>query len=144
MEVAAMNEKTNSGFTLIELMIVMEIIAIVAALAIPALARQRIQTNEAATVGNLRTISTAQFAHNAAKLSYGNFDELTQGANVGAGAFLEGGWHDGIIRNEYIYTMPVANEAQFQVIATPVDPGRTGLRTFTVDASGDIKAEPAI
>jgi prepilin-type N-terminal cleavage/methylation domain-containing protein len=138
-----MKMKSNVGFTLLELMIVVEVIAIIAALAIPALARQRIMTNEAATVGNLRTISTAEFAHNAAKLTYGNFEQLAEGADMGAGAYLEGGWREGIVRNEYVYTMPVATPEQFQVVATPVVPGQTGLRAFTVDASGDIKAEPA-
>ena len=138
-----MNSKRHAGFTLIELMIVIEVIAILAALAIPALARQRIMTNEAAAVGNLRTISTAEFAHNAAKLTYGTFEQLTFGSGVGAGAFLDGTWYDGIIKNEYVYSIPAAENDQFQVTATPRTPGRTGLRVFTVDASGDIKWELA-
>ena len=138
-----MKTKSNAGFTLIELMIVMEIIAIIAALAIPALARQRIVTNEAAAVGNLRTISTAEFAHNAATLTYGSFEQLAEGADMGAGAYLDGGWREGVVRNEYVYTMPVASPDQFQVVATPKVPGQTGLRVFTVDASGDIKMEPS-
>jgi len=132
---------TRAGFTLIELMIVMEIIAVVAALAIPAMARQRIMTNEAAAAGSLRTISSAQFAHNAAKLTYGTFEQLAEGAQIGAGAFLEGGWREGIIKSEYVYTMPVANAEQFQVVAAPLVPGQTGLRAFTVDASGVIKVQ---
>ena len=137
-----MQERSNAGFTLIELMIVVEIIAVLVALAIPALARQRIMTNEAAAVGNLRTISSAEFSHNAAKLTYGSFEQLAEGARIGAGAFLEGDWREGVIRNEYVYTMPVATAEQFQVVATPVVPGQTGLRVFTVDASGNIQAQP--
>lgn len=138
-----MRPKTDLGFTLIELMIVVEIIAVLAALAIPALARQRIQTNEAATVSNLRTISTAEFAHNAAKLKYATFEELTAGSGVGAGAFLEGRWQNGIVKNEYVYEMTTASADNFLVTARPLTVGRTGLRTFTVDASGDIKWEVA-
>jgi prepilin-type N-terminal cleavage/methylation domain-containing protein len=138
-----MNSKSQAGFTLIELMIVVELIAILATLAIPALARQRIMTNEAAAVGNLRTISTAQVQHNAAKLTYGTFEQLTAGTALGAGAFLDGTWYDGIIKNEYVYSIPMAGNDQFQVMATPMTPGRTGLRRFTVDASGDIKWELA-
>jgi len=48
------------GFTLIELMIVVAIIAIIAAIAIPSLIRSRIVANETACVASLRTIATQQ------------------------------------------------------------------------------------
>ncbi len=137
-----MNTRMHAGFTLLELMIVIEIIAIIAALAIPALARQRIMTNEASAVSNLRTISTAEFAHNAAKLTYGTFEQLTSTSGVETNAFLDGTWTEGIVKNEYVYTMPEVGADNFEVVARPLTVGRTGLRTFTVNASGDIKHEP--
>ncbi len=55
--------RSSQGFSLIELLIVVAIILIIAAIAIPNLLRSRIAANQASAVGSLRTINTCEITY---------------------------------------------------------------------------------
>src|SRR5450759_133936 len=58
--------RKQKGFSIIELLIVVEIILIIAAVAIPNLLRARIAANESSAVASARTLNTAQISYNSA------------------------------------------------------------------------------
>ena len=70
--------KKQKGFSLIELLIVVAIILIIAAIAIPNMLRARISANEAAAVGNLRALNTAAVTYATAYPVVGYATTLTR------------------------------------------------------------------
>jgi type IV pilus assembly protein PilA len=66
----------QKGFSLIELLIVVAIILIIAAIAIPNLLRARIAANESSAVSSIRTINTAEVSYNSAYGSVGYSPDL--------------------------------------------------------------------
>jgi len=131
----------KKGFTLVEIMIVVAIIALLAAIAIPNLLRARHNANETAAIGSLRTISTACESFRAAQspVTYpANLAILSGAAPPYIDATLGTGTKQGY---NFAYVLVGAN--QYTCTASPVTPGVTGTRIFFVDEAGVIRLNNA-
>ncbi|HLL76644.1 MAG TPA: prepilin-type N-terminal cleavage/methylation domain-containing protein [Pyrinomonadaceae bacterium] len=129
-------KKGQKGFSLIELLIVVAIIGIIAAIAIPNLLSSRKAANESAAIGSLRTINSAQATYLSIK-----------GNNTNYAADLTALETEKLIdsalasktKSGYKFDM-TGKDGAYTASADPVS-GSTGTRKFTTDETGVIKGD---
>jgi type IV pilus assembly protein PilA len=147
-----MMRNKQKGFSLIELLIVVAIILIIAAIAIPNLLRSKMAANEASAVGSLRTLNTACVTFSS---TYGGFPaamsylggEGTASLPTSTTAELIDNVLQGGIKSGYSFSWSAGtadsagNIDNYAISASPITPGVTGIRYFYTDQTGVIRAD---
>ena len=141
--------KDSRGFSLIELLIVVAIILIIAAIAIPNLLRSRIAANQASAVGSLRTINTCEITYASTYNTGYSADLPSLGPPAGGGQATStaAGLLDSVLaaglKSGYTFTYTPGEKVNgairsYTVTAVPDQVGTTGQRRFFSDESGEI------
>jgi prepilin-type N-terminal cleavage/methylation domain-containing protein len=146
--------KKQKGFSLIELLIVVAIILIIAAIAIPNLLRSRMAANESSAVGSLRTINTAEvtFATTYPAVGFTALANLggvaatcatPAGATSTTACLLDNVLAVTAVKSGYTFTAAAGAQTPSVTYASTgyaQVQGQSGQRSFCSDQSGVIRA----
>ena len=136
-----MKKNSQSGFSLIELLMVVVIISVIAAIAIPSLQKARSAAQNAGALSMLRTVSTLQVQFFTNNNRFGRLDEINNTQNGNLGTFAG----TALTRGRFSYEMspnPSPSDAEIKdsyiVIGTRIlDPGDQSY-VISVSQSGEI------
>jgi len=154
--------KRQKGFSLIELLIVVAIILIIAAIAIPNLLRARMAANESSAVESVRTITTGEITYQATYPSVGFAPTLANlGGPLGAACvpssttacvidsvLANNGNPAGSGKSGYRFTTGAGAQSGgvnqgYTVLAAPISINQTGIRAFCAEEDAVIRVDPA-
>ena len=130
----------HKGFTLVEIMIVVAIIALLAAIAIPNIVRARLNANEGAAMSAVRTIATSAESFRAVQTPPAYPADMTALATA-VPSYIPSGFTEGGTVQGYLYHIGGGSGTnEYVAMCYPANRGNTGNRSFGITEDGVLRA----